>query len=125
VTRTFEPVFFPRIKDRTRKVRAFLTVSDVGVLIRPDQNAGVSFRGIAKQPHAAHGNIARTTNTSLGIHRRFPEEGTSQNPQVAREHAQARQHQKLRKLPAADVSLVGGVNGKLVLPERLVAGASE
>ena len=106
-------------------MRAFLAVGDVSIFIGPNQDARVVLCRIAEEPDAANGDIVGTANSFLGINRCFAEPGTNENLGISGKHSQARQHEKFRELSPAHVAFVGGVNGKLVFPERLAAGRSE
>ena len=106
-------------------MRAFLAVGDVGTFIGSNLDARVVFCRIAEEPDAANRDILGAANSFLGINRCFAEPATNENPRIADKHSEACQHEKLRELSPAHVAFVGGVNGKLVFPERLAAGRSE
>jgi hypothetical protein len=122
MTGALEPVGGGGIEDRTREMRALLTVSDVRVVPCSQQDALVLEAGIRKQLYAPNRNLAGTGNRSNSVRRLMGEPGAYQNPEVANEHPQAGQDEELGKLAAADVFFIRAEDGKLIPPQWFRTG---
>src|SRR5580700_517803 len=125
VAGTFEPVFFRRIVDGTRQVCALLAVGQVFLLTRADQNAMILWSRIGEEFHAVNRDFACLAHFNGGRRLSLGKARFRQNPEVAYEHPQAREREKLRELAACHVALIAGEYGEFVFPERLLTGAAQ
>lgn len=105
MTGTLESFRLIRVVHRAGKVSALLAVSDKVIFCLSYKNAGLRF-GIGKNFYATNRYFIGTVNSLLRKNRLFVEPGFGQYPEVADQHAETRQCEKLGKLPAADQPLV-------------------
>src|SRR2546422_2325455 len=84
-----------------------------------NENAGIFRSRISKDFHPVQWNISSTCDECLRIGRFRLKDATHENPQIADEHSQTRQHEKFRKLAPCDVSFFFRFNRKFFSPERV------
>src|SRR4029453_14768124 len=125
MARTLKAIIFRRIVDCAGQMRTFLSVGDVLLFTRTNQDAVVLRRRVGEEFHASHRNFAECRYLRRRIDGLINEVSLRQNPQVTDEHAQARESQELGELPSRDVALVARENGEFLFPEWFFTGAAK
>ena len=125
MARAFEPVIFRRIIYGAGQVRALLTVGYVLCLGGANHNAMILRSGVREEFHATNGNFIYLGDFCHRKRGCLCKERFHQNPEIANEHPQAREREKLLELPTGDLALVAREHRKLVFPERLLTGVAK
>jgi hypothetical protein len=103
-------------------MRAFLAVSDVSLLIGPNQDAGIRLSRVPKQTDFAHANVVGVADVLFLESGSMAKQGTHKDPRIADKHAQAGENQEFGELSPANVAFVGGMDREFILPYRFSAG---